>query len=86
MSSEHCVHAGTICRVLHRLRYRTQARYALNDVTFDVQPAERVGIVGRTGSGTNERVCAARAHVQRIVYLGGVMPAHGASRQPHRAR
>jgi ABC-type multidrug transport system fused ATPase/permease subunit len=33
------------------LRYRSQARYALNDVTFDVQPAERVGIVGRTGSG-----------------------------------
>ena len=36
------------------LRYRT--RPALHDVTFDVRPGERIGIVGRTGSGKTSLV------------------------------
>jgi ABC-type multidrug transport system fused ATPase/permease subunit len=33
------------------LRYRPELDCALRDVTFTVRPAERVGIVGRTGAG-----------------------------------
>jgi len=33
------------------LRYRCELPLALNDVSFDVRPGEKIGIVGRTGAG-----------------------------------
>ncbi len=33
------------------LRYRPNLPLALNDVTFETHPHEKIGIVGRTGSG-----------------------------------
>ena len=33
------------------LRYRPHLPYALNDVSFDIRPGEKIGIVGRTGAG-----------------------------------
>jgi len=34
-----------------RLRYGVDLPYVLDGVTFDVRAKEKVGIVGRTGSG-----------------------------------
>lgn len=39
------------CNPNFSLQYRPQAPLALNDVTFCVKSGERVGVVGRTGSG-----------------------------------
>jgi ABC-type multidrug transport system fused ATPase/permease subunit len=33
------------------LRYSSSSPLVLNDVTFSVKPAEKVGVVGRTGAG-----------------------------------
>jgi len=43
--------AGRIQFVDYRLRYGVDLPYALDGVTFDVRAKEKVGIVGRTGSG-----------------------------------
>lgn len=37
--------------LIFRLRYRAKLPLALDDVTFDVMPGEKIGIIGRTGSG-----------------------------------
>ncbi|ETN84995.1 ABC transporter, ATP-binding protein [Necator americanus] len=34
-----------------KLRYRPKFPLALNDVTFEVKPKEKIGVIGRTGSG-----------------------------------
>lgn len=33
------------------LRYRSQLPLALNNVSFDIHPGEKIGVVGRTGAG-----------------------------------
>lgn len=33
------------------MRYREDLRYVLQDITFKVEPCQKVGIVGRSGSG-----------------------------------
>ncbi|XP_013401317.1 multidrug resistance-associated protein 7 [Lingula anatina] len=42
---------GSLCFEQVYLQYRPGLPYALNGVTFETQPAEKIGIVGRTGSG-----------------------------------
>ncbi|VDO32791.1 unnamed protein product [Heligmosomoides polygyrus] len=37
--------------LLFRLRYRPKYPLALNDVTFEIKPKEKIGVIGRTGSG-----------------------------------
>ncbi|KHJ75033.1 hypothetical protein OESDEN_25351, partial [Oesophagostomum dentatum] len=34
-----------------KLRYRPKFPLALNDVTFEIKPREKIGVIGRTGSG-----------------------------------
>lgn len=34
-----------------KLRYRPKYPLALNDVTFEIKPKEKIGVIGRTGSG-----------------------------------
>ncbi|WKY15179.1 hypothetical protein Q1695_000569 [Nippostrongylus brasiliensis] len=34
-----------------KLRYRPKYPLALNDVTFEIKPREKIGVIGRTGSG-----------------------------------
>ncbi|VDO55757.1 unnamed protein product [Haemonchus placei] len=34
-----------------KLRYRPKFPMALNDVTFEIKPKEKIGVIGRTGSG-----------------------------------
>ncbi|EYC42852.1 hypothetical protein Y032_0515g2785 [Ancylostoma ceylanicum] len=34
-----------------KLRYRPKFPLALNDVTFEIKPKEKIGVIGRTGSG-----------------------------------
>lgn len=40
------------------LRYRKGLPLALNNVSFETQPAEKIGIVGRTGSGKSSLLVA----------------------------
>ena len=35
------------------MRYREELPYVLKDVSFEIQPGAKIGIVGRTGSGKN---------------------------------
>ena len=42
---------GAVCFNSVCLRYRPGLPLALRDVSFDTRQAEKVGIVGRTGSG-----------------------------------
>ncbi|KAK6033053.1 ABC transporter, ATP-binding protein [Ostertagia ostertagi] len=37
--------------MVQELRYRPKFPLALNDVTFEIKPKEKVGVIGRTGSG-----------------------------------
>lgn len=46
------------------LRYRSQLPLALNDVTFDIHPGEKIGIVGRTGAGKSSLFLALLRLVQ----------------------
>ena len=49
------------------LRYRSGLPYALENLTFKTYPAEKLGIVGRTGSGKSSLLLA----LFRIVELSG---------------
>ena len=49
--SEHWPETGRIQFVDFRLRYGVDLPYALDGITFDITAKEKVGIVGRTGSG-----------------------------------
>lgn len=42
---------GAICFVDVKMRYRPLLPFALQGVTFEVKAQEKIGIVGRTGSG-----------------------------------
>ncbi|XP_064487300.1 multidrug resistance-associated protein 1-like [Ornithodoros turicata] len=42
---------GAVCFVDYCARYRPGLRLCIKDVNLDVKPAEKVGIVGRTGAG-----------------------------------
>jgi len=44
--SKGCISFQHVC-----LRYRAGLPLALNDVTFETNPGEKIGIVGRTGAG-----------------------------------
>jgi len=40
------------------MRYRNNLPLVLKDVSFTIRPKEKVGIVGRTGSGKYARYCS----------------------------
>ena len=42
---------GSITFRKYKMRYRENLPLALNSVSFDVLPREKIGIVGRSGSG-----------------------------------
>jgi len=51
----------TVVSMLHRfegacMRYRNDLPLVLRKVTFTIKPKEKIGIVGRTGSGAKSRV------------------------------
>lgn len=52
--------SGRIRFVDFRLRYGVDLPYVLDGVTFDVDANEKVGVVGRTGSGRYLRHCDPR--------------------------
>ena len=49
---------GAIQFINYGTRYRSDLEPVLKDLTFDVQPGERVGIVGRTGAGKSSLALA----------------------------
>ena len=58
-----------------KLRYRPNLPYALNNVSFDVEPAEKIGIVGRTGSGKSSLFLALFRIVEIFkgnIYVDGI--------------
>jgi len=52
------------------MKYRHNLTDALNKVSFEVQPAEKVGIVGRTGSGKSSLFLALFRMVE--IYKGNI--------------
>jgi len=51
------------------MRYRSDLPLVLKDVSFTIRPKEKVGIVGRTGSGKYPRFCASTI-ISLFVSLG----------------
>ena len=52
------------------MKYRHNLADALNKVSFEVEPAEKVGIVGRTGSGKSSIFLALFRMVE--IYKGNI--------------
>lgn len=44
-------HSGAIKFCNATMKYKEELDPAVNDVTFEIQPGMKVGIVGRTGAG-----------------------------------
>jgi len=59
------------------LRYRSQLPYALNGVSFDIRPGEKIGIVGRTGAGKSSLFLA----LLRLVEIEGSIVVDGVNIQ-----
>jgi ATP-binding cassette subfamily C (CFTR/MRP) protein 10 len=53
-----------------RLKYRHNTSDALDKVSFEIRPAEKVGIVGRTGSGKSSLFLALFRMVE--IYKGNI--------------
>lgn len=51
------------------LRYSSSDPYVLNDLTLEIQPREKVGIVGRTGAGKSSLIQA----LFRLAEMGGAI-------------
>lgn len=47
------------------LRYRPTTEIVLNELTFKVKPAEKIGVVGRTGAGKST-ICLALSRIVEI--------------------
>ena len=69
--------AVTFQRVV--LQYRPGLPFALNGVSFETQPAEKIGVVGRTGSGKSSLLLALFRMVELRsgqVLIDGINVAH----------
>ena len=47
------------------LRYRPTTDIVLNNLTFEIQPGEKIGVVGRTGAGKST-ICLAIGRIVEI--------------------
>lgn len=67
-------------------RYDGAGEYVLKGVSFQISPGEKIGIVGKTGSGKSSLI-QALYHFYPIdkgsVAIGGVIPALGGEHNPH---
>nr|XP_019003640.1 uncharacterized protein I203_03786 [Kwoniella mangroviensis CBS 8507]OCF67101.1 hypothetical protein I203_03786 [Kwoniella mangroviensis CBS 8507] len=57
-----------------KLRYRPELPLVLNDITFSVQPGEKVGVIGRTGAGKSS---IAQALFRTVEICGGTIHIDG---------
>lgn len=66
---------GVITFVNVSLKYRPTCPYALKDVNFETRPGEKIGIVGRTGSGKSSLIqvlCRMVDSFEGAVFIDGV--------------
>lgn len=57
------------------LQYRSECPYALKKVSFETKPGEKIGIVGRTGSGKSSLIqilCRMVNSFDGVVFIDGV--------------
>jgi ABC-type multidrug transport system fused ATPase/permease subunit len=67
-------HKGEVTFNNFRMRYRPNCEIALKDITLHIQPGEKVGIVGRTGSGKSS-LCLGMFRI--VEALGGSISIDG---------
>lgn len=66
---------GVITFVSVSLQYRSTCPYALKNVSFETRPGEKIGIVGRTGSGKSsliQVICRMVDYFEGSVFIDGV--------------